>query len=206
MQDYANQNQGYLFPYSATVNYGWPGDSPTAIPSLVANDPNNDYSVWCYYVLGSWDPPIMVCPSDTDETNNIAFPPAPDPPYSMGGNHSYMVNEHLFDYGVKFGTDSGSGVVGHITNPGGGQGSILTGRTTDQIVLMGEKASTVKDYYMEYGDFAAGKVDEYRHGLDLGSNYLFLDLHVDSMLPAGVEAFVDPWDLMGGNTPGQANQ
>jgi len=203
MQDYANENGGYLFPY-ADGSYGWPSTGITTPPSLVSGDPNNDYNVWCYYVMGSWDPKIMYCPSD-DQSIMVGSPPAPAQPYSIGGNHSYVVNAHLYNNGVKLGTDSGSGVVGHVPvmDSNGkqiGNGLVITGRTTDQVVLMGEKASTTPDYFMEYGDFAAGKVDEYRHGLDLGSNYLFLDLHVDSLLPNGVEIYVDPWDLTTGNT------
>ena len=88
---------------------------------------------------------------------------------------------------------------------------------------MGEKTTTQCDYYMEYGDFAAGKVALNRHPIGvavnplfgtlvndpsmpgrmvaLGSNYLFLDLHVDNLLSAPSAGALDPWDFTNGQTP-----
>jgi hypothetical protein len=65
---------------------------------------------------------------------------------------------------------------------------------------MGEKNTTIYDYYMEYGDFPR-VVDPYRHGAKLGSNYLFLDMHVDTVLPNVAESALDPWDFAAGLTP-----
>jgi len=52
---------------------------------------------------------------------------------------------------------------------------------------------------MNTGDYAMGKVDEFRHGLQVGSNYLMLDLHVDTKIitAASAEDLLDPWDING---------
>jgi hypothetical protein len=65
---------------------------------------------------------------------------------------------------------------------------------------MGEKISTEEDYYMEVGDFNR-IVERYRHGTVLGSNYLFLDMHVDTETPVQAYDALDPWDFAGGPPP-----
>ena len=71
---------------------------------------------------------------------------------------------------------------------------------------MGEKKSDYGDYYMEYkmdpntGQPVSGTTDfwrlveKYRHGIQLGSNYLMLDGSVISKAPKEAEAGMDPWD------------
>src|SRR4051794_29422159 len=119
-----------------------------------------------------YNPPCMICPADLE--------PAED--------HSYVINDHLAEHGIKI-------------------SSKVPGRTSPEVIVMGEKVSTERDYYMNGagdgvpppGDF--GRVVElYRHGSRLGSNYLFLDMHVDTYKPrfkAGdvqqAAAYADPW-------------
>ncbi len=38
-------------------------------------------------------------------------------------------------------------------------------------------------------------VEPYRHGLQLGSNYLYLDGHVGTVLPREALTGIDPWVL-----------
>ena len=45
----------------------------------------------------------------------------------------------------------------------------FAGLTVDQVVVMGEKKTTERDYYMESQDFPRVVVS-YRHGIKLGSN------------------------------------
>jgi prepilin-type processing-associated H-X9-DG protein len=77
----------------------------------------------------------------------------------------------------------------------------LKGITPDNIVVMGEKAdfqsngNPVLDYYMDEGDFTRGIIEAYRHGTQLGSNYLFLDLHVGILNQKDAAANVDPWEI-----------
>jgi prepilin-type processing-associated H-X9-DG protein len=99
--------------------------------------------------------------------------------------HSYILNAHLADRGIKFNNKSPGGIP------------------VSDVILMGEKVSTWDDYYMNVGDFGppygfgGNRVELARHGARLGSNYLFMDCHVD-MLPrneGGIVHGIDPWDV-----------
>jgi len=92
--------------------------------------------------------------------------------------HSYIMNSHLNEHDIKY----WSGV------------DALDGLTPDKIIVMGEKVSTEIDYYMDPGDFGR-LVEPYRHGFEVGSNYLFMDWHVEPLLPGPALGAVDPWDL-----------
>jgi hypothetical protein len=114
----------------------------------------------------------MLCPTDVD-------PPT---------GHSYVVNKHLMrspQLLIKYST------------------SLPGLKPKPELVLMGEKVTREKDYYLESLVFDAnGNVDSeftrvvdlYRHGLTLGSNYLFMDMHVASAAPREAIHAVDPWD------------
>ncbi len=118
-----------------------------------------------------WTSPVMACPSD------------PQP----GAAHSYLFNQHL------------------VSN----QTQVLTytrrapaGQEDTRVVVLGEKRTGVDDYYMESGDFPIDgvqpksiKVEQYRHGAKLGSNYLYKDMHAIASPPEALSAQVDPWDI-----------
>lgn len=89
--------------------------------------------------------------------------------------HSYVLNTHLILRDIRFGR----------TGPGGPSSS--------NVILMGEKKPTEADYYLQIGDFDR-VVEQYRHGLTHGSNYLFLDGHVGSQTPTEARRALDPWD------------
>ncbi len=89
--------------------------------------------------------------------------------------HSYVVNSHLAYSGMKY-----------------------TASDPSTKILMGEKKATEQDYYMEYNDFDR-VVEKFRHGQNLGSNYLYLDGHVEIWPPNQVANSFDPW------TPPDAN-
>jgi prepilin-type N-terminal cleavage/methylation domain-containing protein/prepilin-type processing-associated H-X9-DG protein len=98
-------------------------------------------------------------------------------------DHSYILNAHLSEKKIRYGQRPGI--------------------PFDRAVWMGEKVSTCDDYYMEnteQGSDFFGIVEEYRHGVNLGSNYLYLDLHVSSTPPETPHG-VDPWDVPGGEAP-----
>ena len=88
--------------------------------------------------------------------------------------HSYVLNKHLADYYIKMHT-SRSGRL-----------------TASEIVLMGEKVTSQVDYYMDSGDFDR-IVEPFRHGVKLGSNYLYLDGHVTINPPSEALPGIDPW-------------
>ncbi len=104
--------------------------------------------------------------------------PSDDQP---AGQHSYVLNEYVSYWNIKYSTGLPPG-ISHAS-----------------VILMGEKNTTVTDYYMEYGDFPR-VVQQYRHGQFLGSNYLYLDMHVETDLPGQAKpGFQDPWSFQAGS-------
>src|SRR5438067_1851875 len=67
------------------------------------------------------------------------------------------------------------------------------------IILLGEKKSDYQDFYMEFKQDGSTDfwrlVEQYRHGIQLGSNYLMLDGHIESKAPKEAEGGLDPWDI-----------
>ena len=159
LQMYSNQWRGYCYP-----------------PNLGAgNTPDTRWPVQVFPHLQAPDyaVPVMLCPADDPEPVD---------------QHSYILNDHIFEHGMKFGSKPPNGL------------------STSDIVLMGEKTTTRNDYYMNENanapsDFETGAVELYRHGFRLGSNYLYMDLHVGTFReiastdPKKLKAFSDPWDF-----------
>jgi prepilin-type processing-associated H-X9-DG protein len=136
-------------------------------PGLGANRPLTDR--WPVHVFKPpvYNPPIMLCPVDLEPNQE----------------HSYILNAHLADRGIKFGSKD------------------LGGLTSSEVILMGEKRSSWADYYMNVGDYPE-RVEPYRHGLRLGSNYLYLDGHVGTLKDArDIVGGIDPWDPAPPPTP-----
>ena len=112
----------------------------------------------------------------------VFSPPVGNPPVMKcpvddqpAEDHSYVLNQHLADHRIKY------------------SNTHIGGLTASEIVVMGEKISTVTDYYMEQGEFDR-VVDQFRHGLHYGSNYLYLDMHVSTTPPDDAKSGLDPWD------------
>jgi len=119
------------------------------------------------------NPEIMTCPADVDPQEG----------------HTYILNKYLavnITKSIKLG-----GTIRDI------QGA---GISDSEVVLMGEKRSNVGDYYMEAEPASEFDrvVEPYRHGLKLGSNYLYLDSHVDTVPPKVILDALDSWDPTGG--------
>jgi prepilin-type N-terminal cleavage/methylation domain-containing protein len=197
MLAYADQWDGWLFPTGMgwgtnTVYYKTPGDDGLTpgtqyVPgqtNLVRNPLHEPY--WDIYTYNTWSSVVLgkwnsgVMMCPTDNT---------DPP--PNGLHTYILNDYMSYYNEKYGTP----LPNHMA--------------ASNAILMGEKVSAVGDYYMEYGDYENGKIDATRHGIHLGSNYLFLDMHVEMKLllnnNSDFEAFLDPWDFGNGGTPAEPN-
>jgi prepilin-type N-terminal cleavage/methylation domain-containing protein/prepilin-type processing-associated H-X9-DG protein len=120
------------------------------------------------FPAGPYTPEALRCPTD----------------YEPWEAHSYVLNSHLADSGLK----AGSKNFGGLTN--------------SAVIVAGEKVTTERDYMMEAGPDAlsAGSdfnrvVEKFRHGAKLGSNYLYFDSHVDTVLPNEALTGMDPWDL-----------
>ena len=177
---YANDNRGYLFPPNLGWNGSWPsGDVPPASAQIPGTSPPQ-YPVWPYYVMKNWDPPIMICPSD----------PSP------GGSHSYLANAHILPASMddQTATDPNATRDLQYSTP------LPNHVSPSQVIVLGEKLSSVYDYYMDPpsspgapGDFVS-KVEQFRHGL-VGSNYLFMDMHVETQVPTNAQGMLDPWDV-----------
>lgn len=162
---------GTLLQIYSNQNRGWvypvgDRDPITGAPKTFGtNVPREER--WPTYVFDPkvWNPPILTCPSDLDPEEE----------------HTYVLNMHLAVRGVRFG------------------GAGLGGLKSPETVVAGEKRTTVPDYYMERGPFGSDNsefnrvVEPYRHGMKLGSNYLYLDLHVSTTPPDKALEGIDPW-------------
>ena len=215
LEMYADANKGWLFPmgpdeFNPVMNknvpstLGYPPQDHSVPPDGVAD-------VWTKIVFDRFDPPILVCPMDAgnfppaDKNGNVDIVDLTD----MKGNvvkagwnepvshfwHSYVLNQHLANYKVKISAGAGK----------------LNWRAPTEVILMGEKYLTEWDYFMEPPKTTAGVsdfdrlIDLYKHGFnrEIGldgkaragptSNYLYLDGHVDTEIPAMAEKAFDPW-------------
>jgi type II secretory pathway pseudopilin PulG len=178
---YAEQYHGYLFP----PNKGWPTAGAQIIPGT--NPPQ--YDVWPYYVLKQWNSPIMICPADQDPS----------------GQHSYVANAYLMAKTMDNSSPAATASTGSGPQDLQYSSSLPFGHTPADVIVLGEKlnfnpqSGPVNDYYMEPGDFDT-KVDQFKHGPLLGSNYLMMDMHVDTLVPAAAKGGIDPWDVNGDPT------
>ncbi len=133
------------------------------------------------------NPKIMICPCDTDLGLEDALY---GPPELV--KHSYVLNTHLQHEGIRY--------------------TRTMGVPAQDIVVMGEKKPEYADYYLEinwstdYSEYAK-VVEPYRHGLSLGSNRLYLDMHADNRADDVRNPnwkalnYVDPWQVVPYTTP-----
>jgi prepilin-type N-terminal cleavage/methylation domain-containing protein len=178
---YADENDGYLCPAKLgwannTVYLTSPNDGSLTgtgpLGSLVLAQPDKansyTYNTWPVKVLGSWNPPIMLCPTDVDPLPNA--------------QHSYIVNDYFVDV---FNEKYGKALPNHLS--------------PSDAILMGEKNSIQGDYYMEMDDQSDFQkaVDPFRHGSAAGSNYLMVDMHVETQ----VISQLDAWSFNTAATP-----
>lgn len=179
MLAYADQNGGYLFPDdmgwgNANVYLHTPNDG-SMIPS--GADEVLEYpDQWQSYTYNVWTIKVF---NGVWNPPTMLCPTDADPP--PNARHTYILNDHLTELNAKYGTP----LPNHLS--------------PSDAILMGEKVSVWGDYYMNEGDYGLGKVDEFRHGPQLGSNYLMLDMHVQTKIITAEDAAqnLDPWDLPG---------
>ena len=143
--------------------------------------------IYANYWKGELFPPGLGAGSPLNDRwpVHVFHPPAWNPPvmlcptdFEPAEEHSYVLNDHLTRNGVRY-TD---------TN--------VAGKTPPEIIVMGEKVSSEHDYYMNppHGDY--GRIVEfYRHGRQLGSNYLFMDFHVETTAELGAREGIDQWSV-----------
>lgn len=181
---YANDNRGVLFPTGT--------EGPGGVPRTLGTNVDPWYR-WPMYVFPELRkkvvPPVPAPPAPWDYAEyekwsvKILLCPVDEQPEAA---HSYILNKHLADRKVKFGSRN------------------LGGKSSTNIVLMGEKIHAVGDYYMEVTRDVDGNpdttefyriVEQYRHGPTYGSNYLYLDGHVEAVPPTEALRAIDPWDV-----------
>lgn len=181
LQVYINDNRGWLFPVGPVDFTGLPTTLGTNLPPHLR---------WPMYVKfddlknAPLPPPYNSALYNPNVWNEAEFPSHLYTPKVMqcpsdinpAESHSYMLNQHLADKAIKANSDNFGGL------------------SNDQVVVMGEKRTEVRDYYMEVNDYLR-TVELYRHGVVLGSNYLFFDTHVATVAPAAAAGLMDPWDL-----------
>ncbi len=174
---YQNDNRGHLYP----VGPPYPNGAPQFLgtnkppherwPTKVFTQeeyPEPSYDASAYNMAG-YDP--VQFPAKPWRPDEMECPDDPEP-YEA---HSYVLNAHLTYWSIKASTTSYNGL------------------TSPEVILLGEKVSLIRDYYMERRDFER-VVEKYRHGERRGSNYLFLDNSVRTDGPSEALAGVDPWD------------
>ena len=91
--------------------------------------------------------------------------------------HSYILNDHLAVREIKASSKR------------------LGGKSTSEVIVMGEKKTERDDYYMNEGSDYPSRIEFYRHGTKLGSNYLYLDWHVGTLVKSNALIGMDPWDV-----------
>jgi prepilin-type N-terminal cleavage/methylation domain-containing protein/prepilin-type processing-associated H-X9-DG protein len=150
---------GNLLLIYANENAGWiypVGDGDPQAPAGPANLRRLGAALpmaerWPVYVRGldRWLNPLLRCPVDVDSPNDV----------------SYALNYWLQAHGVKFGnTNLPDGISAHDF-------AVMGER------LNGDRPDTGWYFFAKTSEYLEG-ADPYKHGLQRGSNYLFLDLHV----------------------------
>ena len=175
LQMYGIDWKGWIYPPKMGYGGDWPQiphpDSRWPVVAFKIRPVNPQLNP---EVESEWMPQVMLCPGDD---------------LNPKGYHSDCLNDHLYERmvdgkssPVKWGTPMGKG------------------NSPNKVVLMGEKTSDQGDFYMNKGDFSR-VVELHRHGVLLGSNYLYLDLHVDTNGPKEIagntDSLFDPWDIPG---------
>jgi prepilin-type N-terminal cleavage/methylation domain-containing protein/prepilin-type processing-associated H-X9-DG protein len=190
LQTYVNENNGWLYP----VGPDGPDGKPTTLGTQYP--PHLRWPVYMHFseLRAQLSQPLPydpnLYPGSGGGIEPPGFPAAPftpklllcpqdENPYEA---HSYVLNQHLADKRIRFGSKNFGGL------------------TNSEVVVAGEKRTTIRDYYMELNDFDR-VVEPYRHGITKGSNYLKFDGHVDTSLPREALTAMDPWDLRSTTQP-----
>ena len=131
------------------------------------------------YDATPYTPGVLRCPQDEDPVQA----------------HSYVLNHHLADERIRFGST-------RLGRAGSSSNVVVAGEKKNSWMSAQGVAEPVPDYYMEVvklpngtfgGDDFDRVVEERRHGIQFGSNYLFMDGHVDNRPPNQVAAQLNPW-------------
>jgi prepilin-type N-terminal cleavage/methylation domain-containing protein/prepilin-type processing-associated H-X9-DG protein len=194
LQIYSDQYRGVLFPIGKELpdgTYETLGYEPQ-LPDLGRSRrwPVPVFNITDEYTNGTYDKSRPITELKVTNPDSMKCPADEDP----REDHTYILNKHLAR-NVATGIKRSSRVRDKDGNP----------RSSSEVIIMGEKRTSEPDYYMEINknnDTEFDRVVEpYRHGIKLGSNYLYLDGHVDVTPPQAVKDALDTWDPIGEKTP-----
>lgn len=181
---YQNENNYYLFPM------GDPRPGTEEATTLGSQLP--PHLRWPVYVFPVYVPnPLPYDPAQYDPLNPdldifdprpfvpevLTCPEDPDWPEGRAAGLSYILNKHLTDKKARASTTK-------FGNKG-----------ASDVIVAGEKISIERDLYMEQGEFGR-VVEQFRHGRERGSNYLFFDSHVATETYGQALPGLDPWDYV----------
>ncbi|HEY0007127.1 MAG TPA: prepilin-type N-terminal cleavage/methylation domain-containing protein [Tepidisphaeraceae bacterium] len=212
MVTYCNDNRGYMFPVGPPDATGrpatfgtnvmphlrWPAilfrmqsppfpypDDPIAYQASEGGSGASEATLLAHMALYNaqkFTPKVLLCPTDIE-------------PYE---HHSYVVNHQLVQQ----------------ANPVRFSGGDRAGRSSSELIVAGEKRTRERDYHMERGlpstNAVTGQsfdsdfervIEPYRHGISNGSNYVFMDGHVDIQMPKPAKEGYDPWTVAVTETP-----
>ena len=173
LQLYGNENKNWIFPVGRELA------QPDGTIEYETLGTNQDLDKrWPVYVFKDMVLPNPPTTEAKDYRPDIMLCVSDQDP---GSDHSYLLNKHLITNNTKL-------VKFNTTR-------VADGRAATELVIMGEKKSSELDYYMEEAEFNR-VVEHYRHGVKVGSNYLYVDGHVDLLAPTLVEKALDPWDVV----------
>ena len=185
LQLYQNANRGWLYPVGPDAPDLDGVLRPTTLGSNVP-----PHLRWPVHVFTETDypEPTTYNPDPATYTGTFVYDPVtypaepwtppvlrcPEDPEPFEA-HSYVLNRHLIRWSIKASSVN------------------FNGLSSPEVVVLGEKVSLERDYYMERSDFER-IVEKYRHGRERGSNYLYFDGSVRNTGPSDAAAGIDPWD------------
>lgn len=172
---YAGENRGWLYPLpiescnlDVAPNLRWPA-VVFSMPAALEPLPFDPAS----YTRLPYDPVTFPAQPYTPDVLMCPTEERDESPEA----HSFLLNGHLAEHRFRLGQRD------------------LTGRSPSEVILAGEKYPPVREYFLERKEFSR-LVDLFRHGRTKGSNYLFVDGHVDLQMPREIRAGgVDSWDV-----------
>jgi len=196
MQMYSNDNRGLFIPIGPLTNQDDPQDLTQKLYQTLGTNVY-PWERWPAKILREHYadiPPVATWPSylveDLDGhlsqpwSSQLLLCPSDENPNAA---HSYLFNQHLVENPSK--------VLKY-------SGKAPNGKSSSEVVLLGEKRTIKGDYYMESGDIPTATtpdtdihVELRRHGIQFGSNYLYKDMHVENHEPKSLSANLDPWDI-----------
>lgn len=199
MSLYGSANGGWMWPVAADDPDGWPTNLGTNVspdrrwpalmpafritpPGIVTYASTFGTFTGAAYPAGLDDESLPIAFDASPFTTRVLICPADSMPLE---HHSYVLNMSLTDHRVRFGT-------------------VRLGRagSSAEVIIAGEKRTQVRDYFMNSRAVASPGVEfdrivePHRHGIAQGSNYLFMDGHVDNKLPQFALRQLDPWNPM----------